>query len=125
MMLDYLRFALYAVVAAIGFSLVQLWQSEHPTINPSTANAPVNNQAAMATPIPTINNAATPVSAITPAVSALTTPREKPTAIAHIQNDVLSLDIDTHGGNIIKAQLLKYPETLNSAQGFILMNNQN
>ncbi|MGL4602330.1 MAG: membrane protein insertase YidC [Plesiomonas sp.] len=40
-----------------------------------------------------------------------------------VQSNVLSLTIDTLGGDVVKAELLKYPESLNSTQPLVLLNN--
>ncbi len=39
-----------------------------------------------------------------------------------VQSNVLSLTIDTLGGDVVKAELLKYPESLNSTQPLVLLN---
>jgi YidC/Oxa1 family membrane protein insertase len=123
-LVDYARFGLYAVLIVIGMLLFQQWQQEHTktentqTVSPSLVGpnyvpqvaAPVTNQGQTQGTSAAVNNpVATTVSA---------------GKIIHITTDVLSVDIDTQGGNIVRTALLKYPQELHSTQAIVLLNDQ-
>lgn len=126
-MIDYLRIALYATLIVILLALFQAWDKEHPKV---TAAAPAqietsatNNyvpQIAAATnqPANTTNPAAPPATQNAAATAA------KP-ALIHVTTDVIKVDIDPVGGNIVQVQLLKYPEALHSNTPYLLLNDSN
>lgn len=120
-MQDFIRFSLYGILIFIGFLLFQAWEKDHPPVQ-----APAVTQSAAAVPaghyVPQV---AAP--AATTAVAAPAQPAATPAPIArgklvHVQTDVLDLTIDTLGGDIINAKLLKFPESLGSKTPFVLFN---
>lgn len=125
-MLDYVRFGLYAVVAFLVFSLVQIWQVEHPAPAQTQSVIPLSTSAA----IPSVtapnqqglaqNQANTPPSPLAMPKMAKTTSK-----IVSIQNEYLKLFIDTRGGNIVRAELLKYSQAIGDAKPVVLMNTDN
>lgn len=122
-MLDYLRIALYATLAALGFMLYQAWDKEHPKVEPTTISQ------AESTPdgrmLPAVNNeqAATETVAQTSKAPAPAVPASTTGQLITIKTDVFDIQIDTRGGDIVQANLLKYPESLNSKTPFLLLNN--
>lgn len=116
---DYLRFGLYAVLIAILMFLFQEWQAEHPTKAVQKEAAPTSTSANY---IPEAVTAPTQAKVATGAVES-TASVASSAKIIHITTDVLSVDIDTEGGDIIKTALLKYPQELHSTQPVVLLNN--
>lgn len=117
--LDRIRTALYVAVAVMAFFIFSLWSQEHVAVDQHTPDRPA---AAAASTIP----AASPASVVSsaPAISnsqadAVTRPKS---AIIHIKTDVLSLAVDTLGGDIVSTSLLSYPESLSNAKPFVLLN---
>jgi YidC/Oxa1 family membrane protein insertase len=113
-MLDYLRYALYGILIFIGFTLYQNWVKEHPVTTTNTvkiANDNKNYVPTLATTTDTKNVTTTP---------AVATQAQH---IIHVTTDLLNVDIDTVGGNIIQVKLLNYPEELHSKNPFVLLNN--
>ncbi len=120
--LDYLRFALYAILIIILFMLYQLWDKEHPVQQPATVNSQTekvtNNY------IPEITSESKSTSSTTAATQTTTPTTEVASKhIIHVQTDILKVDIDALGGNITQVDLVKFPESLNSKTPFILLNN--
>lgn len=117
-MIDYLRFALYAVLIVLLLAFYQTWEKEHP----NTINLPQTKPALTENYIPDIKTD----------LNATAKPIIKPTPIpttvsnAHtikVKTDVFSIDINTLGGNITTVKLLKYPQTLHSETPYLLLNN--
>jgi YidC/Oxa1 family membrane protein insertase len=111
-LLDYLRYALYGLLIFIFVTLYQNWNKEHivPTLSNTTT---ANNDYVPA--LTTQTNA----SSLTTAPSALPVNQ----SIIHVTTDVMAVDIDTVGGNIVQIKLLKYPEELHSNNPVILLTN--
>ncbi len=114
-MIDYIRYALYATLIVISVFLYQAWEKEHPQAVTKT--------------IPTTPSVSENyIPEITPTKSATeTTPIAQTTtksAIVHVKTDVLNMDIDTLGGNIIQTTLPNYKEQLHSTEPLVLLNNQ-
>jgi YidC/Oxa1 family membrane protein insertase len=103
------RIGLYIAVALLGVLLWDAWSKEHPTTGKT--NAPSAEAPANFVP-PSYSTATTPATA-----PSLPAPAPEPstsalTALIAVKTDVLSVDIDPQGGNLVNASLLKYPETL-------------
>lgn len=113
--LDYVRMALYAALIVVGFLLFQAWSMEHPAKAADTTAvlpvAPVSPVAATQTSIAASTTA--------PAVPAGTVSSR----LITVTTDLLKVTIDTAGGDVVSASLLKYPETLGSSTPFLLLNN--
>ena len=116
---DYLRIALYVTLIALVFILFQTWDKDHPKkIIPYSSSTPTETTASSANYIPQINNPAVSANA-TSTIAPVTTTQH----IIHIATDVLEVDIDALGGNIIQVKLPQYPEALHSTTPFLLLNN--
>lgn len=111
--LDYLRYAAYAVVIALSMLLFQAWDKEHakPVTTTTAVESSSNNY------VPVVAPAS---SAGTPTVKA--TPVAASTHIIHVTTDVLDVNIDALGGNITQVKLLKYPKELHSDTPYLLLN---
>ncbi len=118
-MLDYVRIALYALLIIVTFFLYQAWINDHPqTTLPAQAETAQTSRF-----IPEGVNA-TPqlASAAAPATNVPALPAKVIGQVIHITTDLLDISIDTHGGDIIEAKLLKYKDALNSPSPFMLLN---
>lgn len=116
--LDYLRFALYAIIVIVLLLLYQFWDKEH--IKPLISKAP--SETITTSYIPEVKQQG--VKSTTSSNSV--TPHKIPVSaspVIHVQTDVLDVNIDALGGNISQIKLLKYPESLNSKTSFLLLNN--
>lgn len=121
-MLDYLRFALYALLILLCFFLYDAWVKDHPT--PVAAENSVEmTQRANGNFVPSMNDstATQSASAVKTAQPNAALPAVK-SDIVKVSTDVLDVSIDTRGGAIVAASLPKYPESLGSKQPILLMN---
>lgn len=93
------------ITPVVGTTISQPVQGQVPVTTTATSPVPV------ATPIPAavVKNTATTVSAAT--------------NLIHVQTDVLDLDIDPVGGNIVQTRLLAYPEQLHNSTPYELLSN--
>lgn len=124
--LDYLRIGLYVLLALVCFSLYQAWQREHPEQPPTTPTVLSSSlpalEAASSVPsalVPTVPEAATRPTAVKASPPSSVLPNDR---IVHVVTDVLDLEIDTLGGNLIQAKLLAYPESLHAETPYVLLN---
>lgn len=119
-MLDYLRMALYALLILLGFFLFQAWDKDHARpasgIQVETA-APAGSNFIPAPLEAGTTPAASPVKSAEPAL-----PAAAKGQIVNVTTDLLKVSIDTRGGDIIKTNLIKYPESLGSKQPILLLN---
>lgn len=117
-MLDYLRFALYAVLVVIGFFLFQAWEKDHPKENlaaASAVNAPVGH-------LPSVTNTTPATTAAAPAPAAPNLPAQQVGKLVSVKTDLLDVTIDTLGGDLIGVKLLAYPESQHASAPFELLN---
>jgi len=97
--MDNRRVFLLAALAFIGFLVYQAWTQDYGAKPaPDTASVP-------ASPAP----AAATASSTAPEIPALAAAKAPAGQEIHVQTDVLDLVIDTAGGDIRRAELLKYP----------------
>src|SRR5207237_7669261 len=100
-MLDYLRFALYALLILLCFLLYDAWMKDHPASPAVIENAAETTQRANGNYVPSVSGD----SATTSAASAAKTiePATIATAvkgdIVTVSTDVLNVSIDTRGGD--------------------------
>lgn len=123
-MFDYIRFGLYALLIVVVMLLFQQWEVEHPKTVPvktleTTPVASTNYIPQVVAPA-TTEKATTGSATITKQAIPISTTKN----IVHVTTDVLSVDIDTQGGNIVQTGLLKYPQELHSTEPMVLLNNQ-
>ncbi|MHB1946716.1 MAG: membrane protein insertase YidC [Gammaproteobacteria bacterium] len=120
-MLDYVRFALYAILIVIVILFYQLWDKEHQ--KPVT-NAPAETVSSSYIPEVTAPTEKTTSASQTAAPTSTSNPIATTSShIIHVNTDVFEVDIDTLGGNISQVKLKQYPESLNSKTPFVLLNN--
>ncbi|GJM06657.1 MAG: membrane protein insertase YidC [marine bacterium B5-7] len=118
------RLALYAALVFVGFTLWNHWQQSHAPQQIAPTQTVLTHQmkqtahtAAAHAPTQFANTKTADSKTVS------TTPAEKHDII-HVKTDVLDVTIDRIGGNIVRANLLKYPKKLHGTQAFSLLNNQ-
>lgn len=121
--LDNLRIALYVLLGLTCFFLYQLWQNEH---QPNPQGLPQAPQVATAVAAAESTIPSTPGTAAATAlekplapVAAAAVPKDR---IIHVKTDVLDIQIDSLGGDIIQSSLVKYPQNLETKTPYLLLN---
>ncbi len=93
----------------VGYLIWNQWQQDYahpaPAADAPVASAPV---AGAANDTPTAP--AMPAGSAVPAVPASAAAPASSAALVHVRTDVLDLAIDPHGGSIVRAELLAYPQ---------------
>ena len=110
--MDIKKIVLYIIVAVLAILLINKWTKDYPpTTAPATAQQsekkPESNSYAPTTFTPGVA-AQTKKVASTP-VTAKKTPQGR---LIDVKTDVLDVSIDSKGGNVVSAKLLKYPVSL-------------
>jgi len=101
MELQRIRLFLLIALFAIGMSLYSAWQQEHPPAETVVTTLPAKGES----DIPSVQ--VVPNSAIMP-IQQTTVIRQE----IEVTTDVLKVKIDPLGGDIVRAELIKYPQTL-------------
>ena len=118
--MDNRRIILLAALAIVGFAIYQTWMLDYGP-RPGTEEA----TPAAITGAPAANSAAAPAAAAVTAnragaAAAVNAPGAAPALVKgqeiHVRTDVLDLTLDTAGGDIRRAALLRYPETLKAPE---------
>lgn len=120
-MLDKIRIVLYVAFTVVAVLLFQAWEKDHPKAETPAVNQTQTSAAAdrfVPEAAPTAQTAALPAVQKPAVVTAPPATGD----IVKVKTDVLDVSIDTRGGDIIQASLLKYPESLGSKQPFLLLN---
>jgi len=118
---EFVRFFLYTILMVLGLFAYQAWERDHPTVSlPAVTETSTTHNVNISRVVPT--SEASTVS--TP----MTTPAPTPTPIhgklIEVSTDNLQLKIDTAGGNIIEAKLLKYKKNNEPATPVTLLMDQ-
>ena len=103
----------------LGYLLWSQWQEDysHGTAPPTANTAapagsatvpPTSPGAPSAADVPTASSGAAPVASATNPATTATTPTATPHVV--VTTDVLRVEIDTHGGSVVVADLLAYPQ---------------
>lgn len=103
------RIFLFIALVTVSYFLWNAWESEHQVKQPAELAAPTTTLPMQAKPLqtPTATESATKAKA----------------QMINVQTDMLKVVINTQGGDIVKAELLKYPKALKSPEPFVLLNN--
>jgi YidC/Oxa1 family membrane protein insertase len=114
--MDIKKIALYIALAVIGIMLWTQWQKDYPP-QPEQGPATVATQKQTGQDSSDFKPSVTmPSQKGTSATGTTTTPLAKkvyqPGKLIHIRTNVLDIAIDTTGGNIVVARLVKYPKSL-------------
>lgn len=116
------RIFLLISLFVVALALYSEWQREHVPVGvtPEKSTATSLTEVSMASDIPHAENSST-LLPLTP----------KPsqdlggTQLIEVSTDVLKVKIDTKGGDLVRAELLKYPKTLNDdSQGEVILEKQ-
>jgi len=121
--MDTIRTMLFAALALVLFMIYQAWEKDYGPVmaTPTTATSPASTAVAPSADVPSL-----PVDSVSPAASAL--PQIASSSIPRgqrikVQTDVYDIEIDTRGGDIVKAKLRNYPNGVEEdALPFLLMN---
>lgn len=113
------KLILYVVVGVVAFALWDAWQkdynkpNESPTVITTTINSTSND------PAPTTSSTLVPATTLpTGQQDPIKTPAAR---LITVHTDVLDVMIDTLGGNIVGANLLKYPDVKHQTQPIKLL----
>ncbi|MFZ2315810.1 MAG: membrane protein insertase YidC [Gammaproteobacteria bacterium] len=119
--LSYVRIALYAALAGVVFFLYQAWQKEHPPVV-ATSAAFTQAETIPVGHAPTNQPLPQPSAAIQAEATAVAKTVPQTGQLISVKTDLLDIQIDTRGGDIVQAKLLQYPESLGSSAPFLLLN---
>ncbi|OGT06504.1 MAG: membrane protein insertase YidC [Gammaproteobacteria bacterium GWF2_41_13] len=115
-MINYIRYFLYGVLALLFLALWNAWQLSHtPAPTAQSISAPQSSAI-----LPT--SASTPISVSSPIPLGNQT-ISMPGKIIHVKTNVLNVDINLSGGDVVEADLWKYPESIHSARPIALLAN--
>lgn len=114
------RMFILVALLVVGFALFNQWQTEHPATPKQATNTTANIASTNDSEIPSI--ATSTNSATLPNFGGTNTASVD---LIDVTTDVLKIKIDPVGGDIVRAELLKYPESLHSEQGFVLLDKNN
>lgn len=122
--LDYTRIGLFIILSITCLMLFDAWQKEHAVADQATEAATATTTPANDRFVPNAATAPAPTTTAVPAIAAATPPSTVETGqLIKVTTDVLSINIDTLGGDIVESNLLAYPESLGSKTPFNLMTN--
>ncbi len=128
MTMQWARNLILVGLAIVSYLMILAWQQDYGNASPSvTAETTVNHtvEAVKATDLPSVSpvsNADVPVVATktdlpTPAAT------QPSSTLIHIKTDVLDLQIDPTGGDVVSLALPTYTKTVNSKEAFNLLEN--
>jgi YidC/Oxa1 family membrane protein insertase len=122
---DYRKIFLLIALVFLSLTLYNKWQTEHPIAQAEIISQPQNQIASNSA----LNHQIVPnVPAAKQQSNGVQKNQQPSTTIAHgkliwVKTDTLNIAIDSLGGNIVDAQLIKYPAELNSKTPFQLFTN--
>lgn len=110
------RVVLFSALFLTGFLIWNAWETDYGQKNvpPPVTVTEKNPAASTAQAIPAL---ATTQPLSPPTVNPVPVSQQ----VVNVHTDVLDVAIDTLGGNIVNADLLKYPEKLNNPEPFVLL----
>lgn len=115
--MDNQRVFVWAALAFLLWLNYTTWQNDYAPPKPVAAAAPAAAPAAVdksSQALPELPSDTPPASPTTPALPQVTgTELPAAAAIIHVRTDVLDMDISTRGGDLVRADLLKYPKVKN------------
>ncbi len=130
MTMQWARNLILVGLAIISYLMILAWQQDYgnTSTHSTTTNAVSNNSAevAKATDLPSAPavaaNADIPA-VVTKADLPVSAPVQSSTGLIHIKTDVLDLQIDPTGGDVVSLALPTYTKTVNSKESFNLLQN--
>ncbi|MGA9854556.1 MAG: membrane protein insertase YidC [Gammaproteobacteria bacterium] len=126
--MDNRRLFLFAALVMVAFLIYQAWMQDYGPKTPAPQPVAANTTAASTPEIPTAPNGSAPATkvasnAVAVPSSTVNSPLEGKQI--HVRTDVLDVIIDTAGGDIRQAELLKYPVELKKPQLVKVLNSDN
>lgn len=127
--MQWVRNLILVGLAIVSYLLILAWQKDYGNTAPVTASAPAAVTTAAGSDLPAAPAAAVAAGDIPPAPLSVTAQplaaaaQPLPTGLVHVKTDVLSVDIDPQGGDLVRVELPTYTRTVNSAEAFRLMEN--
>ncbi len=127
--MQWARNLILVALAIVSYLLILAWQKDYgSTSASSSADSAINRSVdvAKATDVPTTaasSNSDVPVVAAPVAEAALATPVAPSTALIHVKTDVLDLQIDPLGGDVVSLSLPTYTKTVDGKEAFDLLEN--
>lgn len=115
------RIFLLISLLVVGLALFSTWQHEHPVATPTTSETVGGEGKTTSSDIPSVPTANPQAVTVSPQNSSDTLPTAKTSELIDIKTDVFNIKIDAVGGDIVKTELIKYPETLTSEKGVVLL----
>ena len=130
MTMQWARNLILVGLAIVSYLMILAWQQDYgnTSTNSTTTSAVSNNAAevAKATDLPlapvVASNADIPA-VVSKADLPVTAPVQSSTGLIHIKTDVLDLQIDPTGGDVVSLALPTYTKTVNSKESFNLLQN--
>jgi YidC/Oxa1 family membrane protein insertase len=98
---------LFLALVFVSYLLWTEWQKDYHPEPTAVATAPAS--AGTTAGVPTVDNNGVPLAAGVAAVDKANAPPAPAAQLVTITSDVLRLTIDTRGGSVVRAELLKYP----------------
>lgn len=124
-MMEIQRLILFVVFSFSLLLLWEAWQKEHKPQQAPVATAPAATAASpnsgVPTPTPALPAAATSVPAVAPVPAG---PVVQTHERVQVVTDLLRVEIDTLGGDIVALELLTHPDTVDKAKNFVLLGPQ-
>jgi YidC/Oxa1 family membrane protein insertase len=131
MTMQWARNLILVGLAIVSYLMILAWQQDYgnTSTNSTTTSAVSNNnsaEVAKATDLPSAPAVA--ANADIPAVATkadlpVSAPVQSSTGLIHIKTDVLDLQIDPTGGDVVSLALPTYTKTVNSKESFNLLQN--
>jgi YidC/Oxa1 family membrane protein insertase len=100
--MDNIRLFLWLTLLALGWLAYTAWVQDYPQIPATRAETAATPAAEQPTSLPKLDNS-------TPATPPETTPAAQRGELIRVRTDVLDVLIDSHGGDLVRADLRAYP----------------
>ena len=123
--MDYQKTILIAALLFVMLGLWNAWQKDYPPVSVATTASAVNtNSPASTIPSsvaikPVLTSASTSTAESTPSSFQKTASEQ----LIRVRTDVMEVFIDPRGGNIVRTNMLQYPETHGQSEPLVLLNN--
>lgn len=119
--LDSIRIVLYVLAVFVALLLYQAWQGDHPA--PQAASTSTQAGVSSDRFVPTAATEAAPARTLVATDVGSITPPSQTGKLVTVKTDVMTITLDSQGGDIVGTTLTKYPESLGSSTPFTLLTN--
>lgn len=113
--MDIRRLVLYSALGLVVYSLWTKWQLDYPSAKPAvitSQTAKANEDGSLLPTMP--ENKTTNISQTQQTEASTKAVNQQPSQLLSVKTDVMSLNIDTRHGDIVNAELLKYPVSVDN-----------